>query len=152
MARRWFLTILVLLALAGASHAQEAPPAAAPTETSEKALKPNPDAEGNFHIGDGVTPPVPLSMPDPVFSRKARKLKMSGKTLVGLTVGTNGIPQDVHVVRSMSEGLTGKEHDQALMLDQKAIEAVTLYRFRPSTFQGKPVSVQMRVEVNFTIF
>jgi protein TonB len=34
-------------------------------------------------------------------------------------------------------------------LDQKAIEAVRQYRFRPAQYQGHPVAVQMIIEVAF---
>jgi protein TonB len=37
-------------------------------------------------------------------------------------------------------------------LDQKAIEAVKQYRFKPAHENGKPVAVQLNVEVDFRIF
>jgi periplasmic protein TonB len=37
-------------------------------------------------------------------------------------------------------------------LDEKAIEAVRQYKFKPSTLHGKPVAVQITIEVNFHIY
>jgi protein TonB len=37
-------------------------------------------------------------------------------------------------------------------LDGKAVEAVKQYRFKPALEAGKPVAVELNVEVNFQIF
>jgi protein TonB len=37
-------------------------------------------------------------------------------------------------------------------LDEKAVEAVRQYRFKPAMKDGRPVPVEIYVEVNFQIF
>jgi protein TonB len=37
-------------------------------------------------------------------------------------------------------------------LDEKALEAVRQYKFKPAMENGKPVLVELNVEVNFQIF
>ena len=37
-------------------------------------------------------------------------------------------------------------------LDEKAMEAVKQYKFKPAMEGGKPVLVELNVEVNFQIF
>jgi TonB family protein len=37
-------------------------------------------------------------------------------------------------------------------LDEKAIEAVNRWRFRPATLNGLPVATQIAVEVNFRLY
>jgi protein TonB len=37
-------------------------------------------------------------------------------------------------------------------LDEKAVEAVRQYKFKPATRDGKPVKVDLYVDVNFNIF
>jgi protein TonB len=37
-------------------------------------------------------------------------------------------------------------------LDEKAVEAVKQYRFKPAMENGRPVTVEMYVVVNFQIF
>ena len=93
------------------------------------------------HIGGGVLPPVPLYQPEPEFSEEARKAKFAGTVLVGLYVDTQGRPVNVHIVRGVGMGL-----------DEKAVEAVKQYKFKPATENGKPVLVDLQIEVNFQIF
>jgi len=37
-------------------------------------------------------------------------------------------------------------------LDQKAVEAVEQYRFKPAMLHGEPVAVQVNIKVNFRLF
>jgi protein TonB len=96
---------------------------------------------GVFHIGGGVSQPVVLFAPEPEFSEEARKAKVAGNVVVYLQVDTNGRPTHVHVIRGIGLGL-----------DEKAVEAVRQYKFKPAMKDGKPVIVEMNVEVNFQIF
>jgi protein TonB len=96
---------------------------------------------GIRHIGGGVSAPVPLYTPDAEFSEEGRKQKVAGNVLVYLEVNAEGRPQNVRVLRGIGMGL-----------DEKAIEAVKQYRFKPAMENGKPVTVAMHVEVNFQIF
>lgn len=92
-------------------------------------------------IGGGVSKPELLYAPEPEFSEEARKAKAQGNVLVNLWVGPDGRPSHVHVVRGVGMGL-----------DQKAVEAVQQYKFKPAMEGGKPVTVELNVEVNFQIF
>jgi protein TonB len=96
---------------------------------------------GPRHIGGGVSAPVLIYSVEPEFSEEARKAKVAGNVLVNLWVDTNGNPSHVHVIRGVGMGL-----------DEKAMEAVRQYRFKPAMENGKPVLVELNVEVNFQIF
>jgi protein TonB len=96
---------------------------------------------GVYRIGGGVSQPVVLFAPEPEFSEEARKAKVAGNVVVYLQVDTNGRPTHVHVIRGIGMGL-----------DEKAVEAVRQYKFKPAMKDGKPVVVEMNVEVNFQIF
>jgi protein TonB len=96
---------------------------------------------GVHRIGGGVSPPVVLYSPEPEFSEEARKAKVAGNVLVYLQVDTNGNPRNVRVLKGIGLGL-----------DEKAMEAVRHYKFKPAMENGKPVIVEMNVEVNFQIF
>ena len=95
---------------------------------------------GVMHIGGGVSKPVVLYQVDPEFSEEARKAKFSGSVYVYLWVGTDGKPSHVRVIRGVGMGL-----------DEKAVEAVRQYRFQPAMKDGKPVQVDLYVNVNFEI-
>ncbi len=78
---------------------------------------------------------------EPQFSEAARKAKLSGNVLVGLWVDADGRASHLRVLRGIGMGL-----------DEKALEAVRQYRFRPAMLGGRPVPVEMNVEVDFQIF
>jgi protein TonB len=96
---------------------------------------------GPRRIGGGVSAPQLVYSVEPEFSEEARKAKVAGNVLVNLWVDTNGLPTHVHVIRGVGMGL-----------DEKAVEAVRQYKFRPAMENGKPVLVELNVEVNFQIF
>jgi periplasmic protein TonB len=96
---------------------------------------------GLYHVGGGVAAPELIFAPDPEFSDEARRAKFQGVCVVSLVVDAQGNPQRVLVVRHLGMGL-----------DQKAVEAVRHYRFKPATLQGKPVAVEVNIEVNFRIY
>jgi len=96
---------------------------------------------GIYNIGGGVLPPKAIYSPDPEYTEEARKARYQGTCVLWLIVGPDGKPRDLRVSRTLGMGL-----------DQKAIEAVKNWRFEPATKDGKPVSVQMSVEVNFHLY
>jgi hypothetical protein len=112
----------------------------------------NPDASGRYHAGEGVTLPKLIYSVEPEFSEKLRKKKINGSCVVGLTVDTDGNPKDVHVVSSIP-GLEDKKlHAAVVELQDSCIKPVKQYRFEPGTYQGKPVPVELKVEINFQIY
>ncbi len=96
---------------------------------------------GVHRVGGGVSAPEVLSAPEPEFSEEARKARVSGDVTVYLQVDVNGRPTHVRVMRGIGLGL-----------DEKALEAVRQYRFKPATENGHPVVVEMNVVVNFNIY
>ena len=106
---------------------------------------------GQYHVGCGVTAPRLVNRVYPEYSKEARKKKFNGIVLVGLTVDANGEPTNLHIVRSASDKADEANRDAALSLDQKALDCVQKYRFEPATYRGKPIPVEMNVEINFQI-
>ncbi len=89
----------------------------------------------------GVTVPQVIFNPEPSFSDEARKSKTQGIVLLAIVVGVDGKPYNIRVQQSLGMGL-----------DEKAIEAVNRWRFRPATFNGQPVATQIAVEVTFRLY
>lgn len=105
-----------------------------------------PGTGGNYggglrRVGGGVSSPEVIFKVEPEFSEEARKAKFMGVVTVNLIVDTKGLPQNVRVIRGVGMGL-----------DEKALEAVRQYKFKPAMENGHPVPVQVNVEVNFQIF
>jgi protein TonB len=95
---------------------------------------------GAYKIGGGVSPPAVLHKVEPEYSEEARKAKWQGTVVLQLVVDANGHPQDLKVMRALGLGL-----------DQKAIEAVEKWTFKPGMKDGKPVPVIATIEVNFRL-
>jgi TonB family protein len=89
----------------------------------------------------GVTVPQVIFNPEPSFSDEARKAKAQGMVLLLVVVGKDGRTYDIHVGQSLGMGL-----------DEKAIEAVKVWRFRPATLNGQPVATQIAVQVDFHLY
>lgn len=93
---------------------------------------------GVMNVGGGVSAPEVIHSVDPEFTPQARAADLQGTVSIQLIVDPQGNPQNVHVVKHLGMGL-----------DQKAIEAVRQYKFRPAMYQGHPVAVQMIIDVAF---
>jgi len=96
---------------------------------------------GVFRVGGGVSAPRAIDTPDPEYSEEARKAKYQGTVVLWLIVDPSGHPKDIKISRSLGMGL-----------DQKAIEAVKRWKFEPAMKDGRPVAVQINVEVNFHLY
>ncbi len=96
---------------------------------------------GLYHVGGGVSSPVPVFTPDPDFSDEARRAKYQGICVISVIVDAHGNTQDPRVVRTLGMGL-----------DEKALEAVRKWRFKPAMKGSQPVPVRINVEVNFRLY
>ena len=95
---------------------------------------------GALRVGGGVSAPQILHQVDPEYSEEARKAKYGGTVMLRIVVDATGKVSKAEVVRSLGMGL-----------DEKAIEAVNKWKFRPGTKNGAPVAVIATVEVNFRL-
>ena len=95
---------------------------------------------------DGMDPAGSLTAPsvlykvEPEFSDEARKAKYQGTVLLTIEVGEDGKPHKLRVLRGLGLGL-----------DEKAIEAVSRWKFRPALRNGRPVRASATIEVNFRL-
>jgi TonB family protein len=87
-----------------------------------------------------VTAPQLLRKVEPEFSEEARKAKYSGVVILAIEVDATGHARGFRVLQSPGLGL-----------DQKAIDAVTQWLFRPGYQDGKPVVTTATVYVNFRL-
>jgi TonB family protein len=93
-----------------------------------------------LRVGNGVTAPALLLKVEPEYSESARKAKIAGTVLLFIVVNPDGRASNIRVVRSLEPSL-----------DQKAVEAVSRWRFKPGAKDGMPVPVQATIEVNFRL-
>ena len=139
------VAILVSTLIGGAALAvpimPEQPTLAVQQAHPEKSSQPS--AHGHvYKVGDDVSAPVPLNSVVAKYSAEAKRAKYQGVCLVSLIVDAQGNPRNLRVIRPLGMGL-----------DEKALEAVRKYRFKPAMMDGKsPVPVRITIEVNFRLY
>jgi TonB family protein len=93
-----------------------------------------------YRIVGGISPPRVIHQIDPEFSEEARKKKVSGTVGLSIVVTSKGDVSAVRVTTSLGSGL-----------DEKAIEAVRQWKFKPATKDGEPVSAEIAVIISFNL-
>ena len=100
---------------------------------------PAPAGEGAVvRVGNGVSAPQILEREEPSYTEEARAARIQGTVLLGLVVRADGTTGQIRVMRSLDVGL-----------DQRAVEAVGRWKFKPGMKDGKPVAVETTIEVSF---
>jgi protein TonB len=97
---------------------------------------------GFYQPGNGVLSPEVVFEKKPNYTPDAMRGRIQGTAWVAAVVLADGTVGEAHIVRSL---------DSAFGLDEEAIKAVKQWRFRPGTRFGKPVPVQVVIEVSFTM-
>jgi len=82
--------------------------------------------------------PVVIEKTDPEYTEEARNAKVEGAVVLQVEIATDGRAGNIHVVKSLGYGL-----------DEKAIECVRQWRFRPAVKHGTRVRVPATIEVAF---
>lgn len=93
-----------------------------------------------YKIGGDVLAPKVLYKVEPEYSKEASRDKLQGTVVLGVVIDTDGLAKDIQIKRHLDDGL-----------DDKAIEAVTQWRFQPAAKSGEPVPVRATIEVNFRL-
>jgi len=98
-----------------------------------------PGISGRGRIGS-MTAPVLLWKSEPSYSEEARKAKIQGTVVLAVEIDEHGLARNIRVRQSVGFGL-----------DDRAVEAIQHWRFRPAYRNGKPVPAMALVEVNFRL-
>jgi TonB family protein len=92
-------------------------------------------------VGNGVTAPKLIYKMEPSYSEEARAVKLAGTVLLKVVVDVDGRAKDIQVVNGLGLGL-----------DEKAVEAVSAWRFKPGELDGGAlVPVLATIEINFRL-
>jgi TonB family protein len=111
-----------------------------PLTPGDAGRKGQPDATRAYKPGNGVSAPVVVKEVRPQYTPGAKEAKIQGVVTLECVVNADGTVGDVEVTKSLDAGL-----------DQEAIKAVKKWRFEPGTKDGKPVPVQVALEMTFTL-
>jgi TonB family protein len=139
MRREFAFALLTLLPVPFAAAQQPIPPSdpTAPAQTNEA-----PDSRsGLYKVGGHISAPVLKHRVMAQYTDEARRANYQGVCLVSLIVDAQGNPVNVHIARALGMGL-----------DEKAIEAIRQYKFKPALLDHKtPVPVMVTIEVDFRL-
>lgn len=94
-----------------------------------------------FFANESSSPPRVLHRVEPRYTREARANGIQGTVLIEVTVDEAGKPGDISVLSPIGFGL-----------DNRAMDAVRQWTFRPGLRNGEPVRSVTTVEVKFRIF
>jgi len=101
---------------------------------------PPPPGPVRFVAGGNITEPIKVNAPAPKYPEAARQARMTGVVVLECVISKRGNVTSVKVLRGMPLGLT-----------EAAVSAVKKWKFKPSTLNGKPVSVIYVLTVRFTL-
>jgi len=94
-----------------------------------------------FRIGHGVAPPSVVSKVEPKYTEEAKKAKSQGTVVISGVIDQNGRACGKWtILRSLGLGL-----------EQKAIEAISQWVFKPGLQNGSPAPVIVTIEVSFRL-
>ena len=99
-----------------------------------------PGAEEPMRVGGEVKEPIEISRVRPQYPEAARKARMQGVVILEAIITKEGSVADVRVLRGINP-----------LLDNAAMRAVQQWKYKPATFNGRPVPVYLTVTVTFTL-
>ena len=106
-------------------------------QTLKVSLSPATRPDG-YRVGGGVSAPTLIYKVEPEYTEEARQAELQGTVLLYAQIGPDGKAINMKVLRGIGLGL-----------DEKAMEAVTRWQFKPGMKGGQPVTVEAQIEVNF---
>jgi TonB family protein len=97
---------------------------------------------GVYTVGGGVSAPVPIYQPLPLYTEEARKARIEGIVLLQAIIRKDGTVDSFRVIRGLGYGL-----------DESAINTIaTKWRFKPGMLNGQPVDVMANIEITFRLY
>jgi len=100
---------------------------------------PDPPKQGPVRVAVLPEPPRKIVDVRPIYPEVARIARKEGMVILEAVLDQGGHVTQLRVLRSEP------------LLDQAAIEAVRQWRYSPTIYYGKPVSVLMTITVRFTL-
>ena len=91
-------------------------------------------------VGGDVRAPILLQRVEPDYPESARRARLQGTVILEATITTSGEVQQVRILKSVNP-----------LLDEAAVRAVRVWRYRPATLNGRAVPVYLTVTVKFGI-
>jgi protein TonB len=100
---------------------------------------PEPPKPGPVKVADLPVAPRKIVDVRPIYPEHARAARIEGLVVMEAVLDPSGHVTQLRVTRSVP------------MLDQAAMDAVRQWRYTPTMYYGKPVSVLMTITIKFTL-
>jgi len=111
-----------------------------PSLPSGNTHSPQPDSQGVYRVGNGVSAPVLIRKANPEYMERARADNIEGTVVLEAVIRPDGTPDVTRILRSLAPDL-----------DAKAMECVRGWRFRPAFRDQEPVAVRTTLEISFRL-
>ncbi|HLX45714.1 MAG TPA: energy transducer TonB [Bryobacteraceae bacterium] len=85
-------------------------------------------------------PPAVIHKVNPEYTKEALVAKLQGTVVLSAVVDIDGNPTEIKIVRQLGKGL-----------DEKAVECLRQWRFKPATSHGDPIPMNVIIEVDFRL-
>lgn len=105
-------------------------------------VTPSVDSSEPRRLGPDLHPPSIRRKVEPEYSQEARDARREGTVLVDAVIAKDGSVRHTTIRRGLGLGL-----------DEKALEAVSLWQFEPARLKkdNSAIEVQVTIEINFRL-
>ena len=93
-----------------------------------------------YRPGAATVPPILLTRSEPSYTEEALIARLQGTVRLSAVIDEEGTPHDIHVLRPLGLGL-----------DEKAVEAVSGWRFKAAIRDGRPVALPTEIDCVFAV-
>lgn len=101
---------------------------------------PSGDGTEAIQVGDGVSAPVKIFAPQPLYTENARAARIQGVVILQAIIDAAGKVADVKVLKGLPEGL-----------DASALDTIKTWTFKPAMRGSLPVAVYFNLTVRFSL-
>jgi protein TonB len=82
-----------------------------------------------------------ISKPEPQYTLEARRAQVTGTVVLRAVFGSDGVVKHILILKALRGGLT-----------ERAVQAARGIKFVPATLDGKPGSMWLQLEYNFSLY
>jgi len=82
-----------------------------------------------------------ISKPEPQYTLEARRAQVTGTVVLRAVFGSDGVVKHILILKALRGGLT-----------ERAVQAARGIKFAPATLDGRPVSMWLQLEYNFSLY
>jgi TonB family protein len=110
-----------------------------------------PGGDRAYKVGRGIKAPHVKHAADPEYSEDAKRARLEGTSTLIAIVNPSGSTSAISIMKPLGQNLTQDLAIIAFELDQRAVEAVSKWKFDPAVFGATVVPVVIKIEVNFRL-